>query len=441
MKIDLYKGDCLDIVVVSLFDGLSGGRLATDRVQHLNVLRYYSSEVDKYAIQVADKNYPQDTPHRLGDVTQIDFEALLADIKSEFPYAKTLLLGGSPCQGFSMAGKLKGSSTACGIDVVEYEQYMDLKAQDFEFNGQSYLFWEYVRAMKILKPDYFMLENVRVTKKWLPMFNEAMGVEPTRINSSLVSAQNRDRYYWHNFGEIPQPEDKGLLLRDILDYSVTDSFPSHRVGKFEETMKDEADVSKNGIIQLNQPSFSQQRVYGIDGKSPTIAAGNLGGGKEPSKIKLERPCELKEFNENSTCHHIADATDIKGNESIKRVYAESGKSPAMTTCQGGHREPKVLVDRDKSYCIDANYFKGGNPKQYFEKCRRQLVFPNNGATYRKLTPLECERLQTLPDGYTDCVSNSQRYKMIGNGWTIDVVAHILRHIPTEDTKVEKGLFD
>jgi len=223
------------------------------------------------------------------------------------------------------------------------------------------------------------------------MFNEAMGVEPTRINSSLVSAQNRDRYYWHNFGEIPQPEDKGLLLRDIIE-------DNNYSEKIEQEWKPE--FKKNYIqydISGKGHNSQDQRAFYDDGKHGALPSH---GGE--SKVKVTtRPCELKDFNENSTCHHAADATDIKGNESVKRVYAESGKSPAMTTCQGGHREPKVLQSE---------------------------------TTYRKLTPLECERLQTLGDNYTlvlgennkQIVSNSQRYKMIGNGWTVDVIAHIFK---------------
>ena len=334
----------IDVVVVSLFDGLSGGRLATDRVEHINVLRYYSSEVDKYAIQVADKNYPQDAQYRLGDVTKIDFELLLKEIREEFGNVKIMLLGGSPCQGFSMAGKLKGSSTACGIDVVEYEQYLDLKEKEFEFNGQSYLFWEYIRAMKILHPDYFLLENVRVTSKWLPMFNKAMGVEPTRINSSLVSAQNRDRYYWHNFGEILQPKEKGVLLRDILE-------------------KDTADRDKSYAVTTRIGGATKKRY--LEKRMHQMAL-------------VDRICNV----------------NPSGNGMNGNVYGTDAKSPTVTTNKG----------------------EGSKISSDF------------GVTYRKLTPLECERLQTLPDGYTDGVSNSQRYKMIGNGWTIDVVAHILSFI-------------
>lgn len=203
-----------NIIVVSLFDGLSGGRLATDLCNNLNVLRYYSSEVDSYAIQVADYNYPQDTQYRLGDVAQINFEQLLTNIQLDFPGIPILLLGGSPCQGFSMAGRLKGSSTKCGKNVTTYKQYMTLKEMDFEFDGQSYLFWEYIRAMKILNPDYFMLENVKISKKWLPMFNKTMGVEPIVIDSALVSFQHRVRFYWTNIPNIVQPEDNQVYLRD-----------------------------------------------------------------------------------------------------------------------------------------------------------------------------------------------------------------------------------
>lgn len=396
------------MVVISLFDGLSGGRIALERTSHLNVFRYYSSEIDKYAMQVAEKNYPQDIPYRLGSVVDVDGYSLLSEIRKEFGDVKILLIGGSPCQGFSMAGKLKGSSTKCGQDVVTLEQYLDLKQKGFEFDGQSYLFWEYIRIKEELNPDYFMLENVRVSKKWLPMFNDAMGVEPTRINSRLVSAQNRDRYYWHNFGEIPQPEDKGIVLKDIL----------------------EDDYFNNPVIQQTPRGFNKGGIKALNGKTPTLSKSSW---QENNKV-TERPCELKDFNENSVCHHIADAIDIKGNESIKRIYADSGKSPTLTTCQGGHREPKVLCGASRGrYIVDGKRKDG--------KMKTASMYKgagNNGmtlvpiwqsvASYRKLTPLECERLQTVTDGYTSGVSNSQRYKMIGNGWTIDVVAHLFSHI-------------
>lgn len=382
-----------DLVVVSLFDGLSGGRIALSRVPHLNVLRYYSSEVDTYAIKIADKNFPQDTPYRLGDVTKVDGKALKETISKEFPNTSILLIGGSPCQGFSLAGKLKGSCTKEGIDVTNLEQYLELKAQEFEFDGQSYLFWEYIRLAYELEVSYYLLENVKVTSKWLPMFNESMGVEPILINSSLVSAQNRQRYYWTNIPNVTQPADRGIILKDILE--------------------------PIDIIYPGDPTSHEFHRY------------------------LGRPCTIREFKPTSLCHHIADADDISGNESIKRVYADSGKSPTLTTMQGGHREPKILCKASRyerlvdSVHQDAKQLTAGLTEQILEvhsdekpNCITTESNPNtyNNEFYRKLTPLECERLQTLPDNYTAGVSNSQRYKMIGNGWTIEVISHILKEL-------------
>ena len=420
--------------VLSLFDGMSCGRIALERAG-IEVDNYYSSEIDKYAIQVADKNYPQDTSKRLGSVIDLDEEYLKSlDID--------MLIGGSPCQGFSISGKLKGSSTKCGKDVISLEQYLQLKEEGFEFDGQSYLFWEYVRIWKVIKPKYFFLENVRVTKKWLPMFNEAMGVEPIMINSALVSAQNRIRFYWTNIPNVTQPDDKGILLKDILDYSVEDTHIKPSVNKNILDQKDEIKAGKNGFHQLRCDSGFQDNKVGVT-KSPTLRAGNS------CTYTQIRPCEPREFKSGSTCHHAATATDIKGNESIKRVYADTGKSPTLTTMQEGHREPKVLcvpeatkkgyIEIQDGDCFDATFItsktrRGRNMK---DKCNC-LTAANydymryEHPTYRKLTPMECERLQTVPDGYTNCVSNSQRYKMLGNGWTIDVIAHIFKGLKNEN---------
>jgi len=309
--------------VLSLFDGMSCGHIALERAD-ISVEKYYASEIDKYAIQVTQANYPDTI--QLGSVIDLTDEQLAAmDID--------ILIGGSPCQGFSLAGKMKGSSTKCGRDVTSLEDYLTLKRMGFEFEGQSYLFWEFVRVWKIVKPKYFFLENVRVTKKWLPMFNEAMGVEPIMINSALVSAQNRVRFYWTNIPNVTQPEDRGILLRDVLEKGVFDN----------------------------------------------------------------------------------------------------GKAPTLTTIQGGHRQPKALITVDEQGNKIPNTPSIGQAKRIYSPDGispslntgwKPQVFEN--PTYRKLTPTECERLQTVPDNYTDGVSNSQRYKMLGNGWTVDVIAHIFK---------------
>ena len=164
------------IVVISLFDGMSCGQIALDRVG-LHVETYYASEVDKYAIQVTQHNYPNTI--QIGSVVDITIERLgkfeiLLNGKYIIDTRKLIIIGGSPCQGFSFAGKMKGSSTECNIDVTTLEQYLDLKSEGFKFKGQSYLFWEYMRVLHDVEPTYYFLENVKMVKKWEGMFNDAI---------------------------------------------------------------------------------------------------------------------------------------------------------------------------------------------------------------------------------------------------------------------------
>lgn len=345
------------INVLSLFDGASCGRVALERAE-IEVNNYYSSEIDKYAIQIADKNYPQDKPYRLGDVTKWQ------DWNIDW-FSIDLVTGGFPCQAWSTAGKQLGDRDERGM-----------------------LFWTTLDIIKnVLKhnPDAkFLMENVKMKREFEEYITyhttQALGdIHKHLINSALVSAQNRQRYYWTNIEGIRQPLDKGILLRDVLE----------------------------------------------------------------DDVQSLRPCELREYKQDSVCHHIADATDIKGNESIKRVYANSGKAPTLTTMTGGHREPKVLIVPEatkKGYteinpgeCVDLTFINSktrrGRAMREKSNCLTATTYDYglwDGLAYRKLTPLECERLQTLPDNYTEGVSNSQRYKMLGNGWTVDVIAHILK---------------
>lgn len=327
--------------VLSLFDGMSCGRIALDRVG-IKYNKYYAAEVDKYAIKVSTANYP-DTVH-LGDVTKwrewnIDWSSI------------DLLLGGSPCQGFSFAGK-------------------QLAFDD----PRSALFFVYVDILNHIKsvnPSVkFILENVRMKKEFLAVITEQLGVEPVMINSALVSAQNRVRFYWCNWN-IEQPNDKGILLKDIIEHEPIN--PTFMSDKF---------CKRNANILRDD----------LDGKAKNLSALEyVKNGRQGDYIKHK-----------SLCNQVGVASDIRGNESIKRVYATDGKSPCLTTMGGGHREPKIAIDKTQ---------------------------------YRKLTPLECERLQTVPDNYTNHVSNTQRYKMLGNGWTVDVIMHILKEINNEDIKI------
>ena len=321
--------------VLSLFDGMSCGQIALNKagVKYDN---YFSSEIDKYARQIAHKNYPN--TKFVGDVEQVTAEQLLKVVPKI-----DLLIGGSPCQGFSFAGH-------------------QLNFED----PRSKLFFEYVRLLKELKPKYFLLENVKMKKESMDIITEYLGVEPIEINSSLVSAQNRKRLYWTNIPNISTLEDKGLVLADVLEDGYATKEMTNVNGKAHCLT-----ARYNGAVWWNS----------IDRKQRTMVLKY--DAKEDAKLS------------NDGLMRAGTASTIKGHDSVKRVYAKMGKAPTLTTMQGGHRQPKVAMTSDM---------------------------------WRKLTPVECERLQTVPDGYTDGVSNSQRYKMLGNGWTADVIAHIFKNL-------------
>ena len=302
--------------VFSCFDGMSCAQIALRQLGH-DKINYYASEVDKYAIKVTQANYPNTV--QLGDITKIDPKKL--------PKID-LMVGGSPCQDLSFAGKGKG--------LIKGER--------------SSLFFAFVDLLKAIKPKYFLVENVRMKKEYQDIISDILGVQPIKINSSLVSAQNRVRLYWTNIPNIEQPTDSGIILSDILEDGFVDRDKAHCV---------DANYFKGGNLKSYFEKHRRQLVFSKDG----------------------------------LCH-VGDA-DLKGIQSIKRVYHPSGKSPTLTTMGGGHREPKILQE---------------------------------GHTYRKLTPMECERLQTVPDNYTAHVSNTQRYKMLGNGFTVEVIKHILSNM-------------
>ncbi len=208
------------MIVLSLFDGMSCGQIALKELG-AHVERYYASEVDKFAIAQTQLNFPETV--QLGDVRNIDARKL---------GHVDLLLGGSPCQSFSFAGKRAGMSTKQNEEIYTLDRYLELKQAGFEFEGQSYLFWEYIRILHELRETnpnvFFLLENVEMGKKWEKVLSKAIGLQGVHINSALVSAQIRKRIYWTNIRiaqttggdwitDIPQPEDKGILLRDILE--------------------------------------------------------------------------------------------------------------------------------------------------------------------------------------------------------------------------------
>jgi len=284
------------INVLSLFDGMSCGQIALDQLG-FKIGKYFASEIDKKAITITQKNYPLTI--QIGNVTKVKYsKGILYTENGNHKIGKIhLLIGGSPCQGFSFAGK------------------------QLNFNDErSKLFFQYTRLRNEIEPDFFLLENVGMSKQSEAVITQYLGVEPIAINSERVTAQLRHRLYWTNIPNVKQPKKEYHKLSDIIN---------------------------------------------------------------------------------------------------------SG-----------------YVDRDKSYCIDANYGKGITLESYLNKARRQIVFDNFNYTridnvpntnniklkFRLLSPTEVERLQTVPEGYTEGVCKTARYHMLGNGWTVKVVKHIFKNM-------------
>ena len=267
--------------VLSLFDGMSCGQIALNRVG-IKYDKYFASEIDKYAIQITQKNYPNTI--QIGSVL---------DVKGSDLPKIDLLFGGSPCQSFSRAGKGEG------------------------FDGESRLFWEFVRVLNEVKPTYFLLENVVMKKEWEDIITEALGVKPIEISSEKLVPQARRRLYWTNIPNVKQPDQVEYNIKDFFD---GEGFPSS------------CDVNR---------MFKRKKIF-----------------------------------------NTLTATYWKG-------IRGSGR-PAISLREG-------FLDTDRN-------------------------------AHRMLTPNECERLQTVPKDYTEGVSKTQRYKMLGNGWTVDVIGHIFKNI-------------
>jgi len=301
--------------ILSLFDGMSCGQLALNRA-NVHYDKYYASEIEKNSIKVTQHNFPNTI--QLGDVSKVNGKDL---------DKIDLIMGGSPCQSFSFAGKMKGMATKDEKEILSLESYLSLKEAGFEFEGESYLFWEYVRLLKETNPTYFLLENVMMKDYWKKVISDTLGVEPIMINSNIVSAQDRKRLYWTNIPNVGQPDDLGLHLRDVMEESVADKY----------NITERFYKKKEGTL-----SYSKSR-------------GNI------------RPPERKSKTLTTSGHGISNSgsTNIKLSDDYLRIP----------------------------------------------------------------TPLECERLQTVPDNYTNVgLLDSHRYKMLGNGWTVSVISHIFKNI-------------
>lgn len=383
--------------VLSLFDGMSCGQQALERAG-IKVDNYFASEIDKHAIKVTMANYPDTI--QLGSVIDVNGYKL--------PKID-LLMGGSPCQSFSFAGKRKGMSTKCETEITTLDQYLQLKNDGFEFEGQSYLFWEYMRILKEVKPKYFLLENVMMGEKWDRILSKAIGVNPIEINSALVSAQNRRRLYWTNIGMVPgglfgdlesiikQPKDKSILLKDILEREVDSKYFL-------------SEKSIQGLMKHKAEQKEKGYVFGavIKNGDEKMNALKIGGSGVDDLI----------------VHNTMPRSSTTGKGETGPLSRNDGKTYFLDTGQTNAVEiSSIMLGRSKEW---------GNPEnsngKHYTLCKNEPHGIRTNSMIRRLTPIECERLQTVKDNYTNHVSDSQRYKMLGNGWTVDVITHILKHI-------------
>lgn len=381
--------------VLSLFDGISCGKVALERAG-IEVDQYYASEIDEGAIAISKERHP-DIMY-LGSVTDwkkwgIDFSEI------------DLLIGGSPCTGFSIAGK-------------------QLNFKD----PQSKLFFEYVDILNEIKkanPNVkFLLENVKMKKEYENVITDYLGVEPIAIDSALVSAQRRKRLYWTNIEGVLQPEDKGIMLKDIVHENVDlDTAMSKSWCKwFSERM--------DKLLEKSFVAISSKKAVTMTARQYANWQGNF---------VFEALQEyVIPFNDSL---HILDRVSKSGRLMYfnsggqgDRVYSAGGKGVTLYG-EGGGRGAKMgcylignveFNDFSDARLADGQWFYG-----LTDVSRKPVLVKGY---IRKLTPTECERLQTLPDGYTQAtfkgkpISDAKRYKALGNGWTVDVIAHILRNL-------------
>lgn len=333
------------VTVLSLFDWISCWMIALRKVG-VDVDIYYSSEIDKYATQISEKNYPNII--KLGDINNRE---------NRYLWNIDILIGWSPCQWFSFAGK-------------------QLAFDD----PRSKLFFQYVRILKEVKPKYFLLENVRMKKEFQNIITDSLfGIEPVEINSALVSAQNRKRLYrvgslqedgTYKKVDIPQPQDRWILLKDIIEHWLVDRWKSHCI---------DANYSKGWNVKRYTEKSSRQIVI---------------------------------------CNTHPSWRWMNGN-----VYSPEGKSPTITTNKG---EWLKIIQMPRGF--NKWWIHEGKSPTMWSSAREENNKLTDGIKIRKLTPVECERLQTIPDNYTEGVSNSQRYKMLWNARTVDVIVHIFKHM-------------
>jgi DNA (cytosine-5)-methyltransferase 3A len=475
--------------LLSLFNGMSCSKMAFDEL-NIPISKFYVSEIDKYANKLTSYLYPEAI--HLGSVIDVDVTKL---DKIDF------IAAGSPCQSFSFAGKRKGMATKCEEEILSLEKYLELKSQGFEFEGQSYLFWEFVRiyqdCKKINAEVKFLLENVEMGEKWEKVLSKAVGYNGIHINSALVSAQNRKRIYWINFGLEPrglfndlesivqQPKDKGILLKDILETDVDE--------KYFLSEKTIATITRHGNKIVNEKENPKQTC--------TIHANYFKMGGRDQQYVIDKQFTGLDLNSKSrairsggsatatdkhnwdliTVHNTMPRSSTSGKGGTGPLSRNDGKTYCLDTGNTNAIEFKCVAMRgrnpenpksrvigleteqqleprkdQKTNCltsvqkdnliIQLNPSKESGGKQPYQQnrvydtkgispglCANKSDLLINTSRIRRLTPKECLRLQTIPEHLiekilTSGTSDTQIYKMAGNGWTVKVIAHLLQYL-------------
>lgn len=375
--------------VLSCFDGMSCGQIALNRCG-IKIDKYYASEIDKYAIKITQKNFPDTV--QLGDVLKV---------KAKNLPKIDLLMAGSPCQGFSFSGK--------GLNFDD---------------PRSKLFFEFVRLLKECNPKWWFLENVFMKKEHSKVISDILEIYPELINSADFSAQNRKRYYWTNIPYKLFWKKSNEVLEDILEENV----PEKYFIKTQRAMKILDKETEKGRIAIIGEGSQGSRIYSVHGKS--ISINSNGGGLGANTGLYAMPCITPErinkrqngrrFKPDHDKSYTLTSIDrqgvllampVQGLDRLNKRQPAKGVKP--TNSRGrGNNPGGIRAKNGKVPALTGSRWEQNNH-----------LF--NGRI-RKLTPVECERLQTVEDGYTEDVSDTQRYKMLGNGWIVDVVAHILK---------------
>ena len=366
---------------------MSCTRIALERLG-IDVNNYYASEIDKYAMKVSEENYPNII--QIGDVT--DWQSWDIDWSSI-----DLVIGGFPCQSWSLAGRQLGDKDERG---KLFWVMLDVMKKVIENNSNAYYLMENVKMKKEFE-EYITFH----TEQALPNVNKYL------INSALVSAQNRVRYYWTNIPGVEQPEQRGMVLRDILENKEIDGLSEKAIA-----------YMNRGSEKWSGGKSRAEHYIKHESKKSNCLTANMHKGVPYGVIAIDKPVQ------------VGEAIDINGHDILKRVYSEDGKSPTLNTCTGGNREPKVLAGAWRGrYKADGSTeqkleVRRGGKTNSLTTVQKDNVVVKDEVYWRKLTPIECERLQTVPDDYTNHVSNTQRYKMLGNGFTVEVICHILNNM-------------